>query len=165
MAQPEKGLVEVHYNDYHLIDVALTREGLVSPTNRWISYRGGKEIESWGFEGMGTFGSNRGYIWSRTIPMLKSTIVAGKGPDTFALYFPQYDFLNKLRYYQTGGIFVDKAHNMYLQTALNTGILSLLALLAIFGMYAVSSITGRKISPAFCRRPERPASSRSAVMP
>ena len=72
--------------------------------------------------------------------MLKSTIVAGKGPDTFALYFPQYDFLNKLRYYQTGGIFVDKAHNMYLQTALNTGILSLLALLAIFGMYAVSSI-------------------------
>ncbi|MGE5614828.1 MAG: O-antigen ligase family protein [Bacillota bacterium] len=140
VAQPEKGLVEVHYNNYHLIDILLTREGLRSPDNRWLNYRGDREIESWGFEGMETFGSNRGYIWSRTIPLLKDTIVTGKGPDTFALYFPQYDFLNKLRYYQIGGIFVDKAHNMYLQTALNTGVLSLLALLAMFGIYAVSSL-------------------------
>ena len=140
VVQSDKGLVKVHYNGYRLIDVALTREGLRSPNNRWLNYRGGREIESWGFEGWETFGSNRGYIWSRTIPMLKDTIIAGKGPDTFSLYFPQYDFLNKLRYYQTGGIFVDKAHNMYLQTALNTGILSLLALLVIFGIYTVSSI-------------------------
>jgi O-antigen ligase len=140
VAQPEKGLIEVHYNDYYLIDVILTREGLRSTANRWLNYRGDREIESWGFEGWETLGSNRGYIWSRTIPFLKDTIIAGKGPDTFALYFPQYDFLNKLRYYQVGGIFVDKAHNMYLQTALNTGVLSLLALLAMFGIYAVSSI-------------------------
>ncbi|HEY8422185.1 MAG TPA: O-antigen ligase family protein, partial [Thermoclostridium sp.] len=108
--------------------------------NRWLTYRNGREIESFGFEGMESFGSNRGYIWSRTLPLLKGTVFIGKGPDTFALYFPQYDFLNKLKLYQTGGIFVDKAHNMYLQTALNTGVLSLVAMLVLFGLYAVSSI-------------------------
>lgn len=138
--QPEKGLMEIYYNDYLLIDIIFTTEGLESTTNRWMAYRDNRDIVAFGFKGMESFGSNRGYIWSRTIPLLKDTILIGNGPDTFAIYFPQYDLLNKLKYYGTGGIFVDKAHNMYLQTALNTGVLSLLALLALFGMYFVSSI-------------------------
>ena len=138
--QQEKGLMEFYYNDYHLLDAVNTNEGLVSTTNRWMTYRNNREIEAFGFEGMESFGSNRGYIWSRTIPLLKDTILIGHGPDTFPIYFPQYDFLAKLKYYGVGGIFVDKAHNMYLQTALNTGVVSLLALLVLFGMYFVSSI-------------------------
>lgn len=138
--QPENGLIEFYYNDYQLFDVVFTSEGLKSTSNRWMTYRDNKEIESFGFEGMETFGSNRGYIWSRTLPLLKDTILIGHGPDTFPIYFPQYDFLSKLKFYGTGGIFVDKPHNMYLQTALNTGIASLLALLALFGIYFVSSI-------------------------
>jgi len=138
--QPENGLIEFYYNDYRLIDVVFTKEGLFSTSNRWMTYRNNREIESFGFEGMETFGSNRGYIWSRTLPLLKDTILIGNGPDTFPIYFPQYDFLAKLKYYGTGGIFVDKPHNMYLQTALNTGVVSLLALLALFGIYFVSSI-------------------------
>ncbi len=138
--RPDQGLMEVYYNDYHLLDVAFTQQGLQSPTNRWLTYRNGRDIEAFGFQGMESIGSNRGYIWSRTIPLLKNTVLIGHGPDTFAIYFPQYDFLNKLRFYQTGNIFVDKAHNMYLQTALNTGVLSLLAMLALFIIYFVSSI-------------------------
>jgi O-antigen ligase len=138
--KPEEGLILVNYNDYDLLDILLTKDGMRSTANRWMTYRNGRGIESFGFEGMEAFGSNRGYIWSRTLPLLKGTVFIGKGPDTFALYFPQYDFLNKLKLYQTGGIFVDKAHNMYLQTALNTGVLSLVAMLVLFGLYAVSSI-------------------------
>lgn len=138
--QPENGLIEFYYNEYHLMDVILTKEGLLSTSNRWMTYRNDREIESFGFKGIETFGSNRGYIWSRTLPLLKDTIFIGNGPDTFPIYFPQYDFLSKLKYYGTGGIFVDKPHNMYLQTALNTGVVSLLAMLVLFGIYFVSSI-------------------------
>lgn len=139
-ALTEEGFLLIYYNDYKLMDIILIEDGLRSTANRWLTYRNGREIESFGFEGMESFGSNRGYIWSRTLPLLKGTVFIGKGPDTFPLYFPQYDFLNKLKLYQTGGIFVDKAHNMYLQTALNTGVLSLVAMLVLFGLYAVSSI-------------------------
>jgi len=52
----------------------------------------------------------------------------------------QYDFLGKLKFYMTGSLFVDKAHSMYLQTALTTGVLSLAAILVLFVMYAVLSL-------------------------
>jgi O-antigen ligase len=136
----DAGLIEVYYNDIKLINIILTDNGLRSDTNIWLISRGNKEIESFGFKGKESFGSNRGYIWDRTLPLLKDTIILGHGPDTFPLYFPQYDFIGKLRMYQTAGIFVDKPHNIYLQTAVNTGIVSLLALLAVFGVYFISSI-------------------------
>jgi O-antigen ligase len=136
---PGDGYIEVYFNDYDLIKVLFTNKGLRSPSNRWMTDRGNKEIEAAGFSGMESLGSNRGYIWSRSIPLLKDTVILGHGPDTFPIYFPQYDYVGKLRSYQTGVIFVDKPHNMYLQTAINTGIISLLALLAIFGIYFVSS--------------------------
>ncbi|HEX2944787.1 MAG TPA: O-antigen ligase family protein [Clostridia bacterium] len=138
--KPDEGMMNIFYNNFQLLDVAFTKDGLRSPTNRWLNYRNDREIQAFGFKGVETFGSNRGYIWSRSIPQLKDTILLGHGPDTFAIYFPQYDFLSKLRFYLTGSIFVDKAHNLYLQTALNTGVLSLLALLALFVMYFISSI-------------------------
>lgn len=101
-------------------------------------------VEKWGFEGKERIGSSRGYIWSRSIPLIKNTKLIGYGPDTFAIYFPQNDFKGKLYAYwgEEGAMWqtVDKAHNMYLQTAINTGCVSLLAMLAIFIMYFVSCI-------------------------
>ena len=138
--KPKEGLMEIYYNDFHLIKIVVTKEGLESSSNRWMTYRGNKNIEAFGFSGKESFGSNRGYIWSRTIPLLKNTILLGHGPDTFPIYFPQYDYINKLKLYGVGGIFVDKPHNMYLQTAINTGVFSLLAMLTLFGMYFTSSI-------------------------
>lgn len=93
-----------------------------------------------GFKGHETFASSRGYIWSRTLPMLKHTILKGYGPDTYIFYFPQYDFIGKLKAYNTDNIVVDKPHSLYLQVAVNTGIISLLALLSIFCAYSLKSI-------------------------
>jgi O-antigen ligase len=137
---PDAGLIEIYYNEFKLINILFTKDGLKSNSNIWMTYRGNNRIETFGPSEMESLGSNRGYIWARTIPLLKKTIFLGHGPDTFPLYFPQYDYLGKLRMYQNGGIFVDKPHNLYLQTAVNTGVLSLLALLAAFGIYIVTSL-------------------------
>jgi len=93
-----------------------------------------------GFEGKERLGSARGYIWSRSIPMLKNSVIFGYGPDTFAVEFPQEDYIGKIRAYGTPRMIVDKPHNMYLQIALNTGILSLIAFLTICGAYITESI-------------------------
>lgn len=98
------------------------------------------QIEKWGFEGRENLGSNRGYIWSRSLPMLKDTILTGYGPDTYGLYFPQYDNVGKLIAFNTTRKIVDKPHNMYLQVGINTGVISLIALLTVFGVYSFSSI-------------------------
>jgi len=92
-------------------------------------------------KGLETMGSNRGYEWGATIPMLKNYIVKGSGPDNFPIAFNQDDFIAKLNLVDfDANIVVDKPHNMYLQIAINTGVISLLALLAIWGMYIVSSL-------------------------
>lgn len=111
----------------------------VTPTGRLISLR---EIPHMGFEGNEDFATNRGYIWSRTFPLLKDTLLIGKGADTYAIYFPQDDYAGRynIGYYTNGqNIIIDKPHNMYLGTAFNTGMLSLLALLAVYGIYLAES--------------------------
>ena len=81
----------------------------------------------------------RGFIWSRTIPLLKKTIFVGHGPDTFPIYFPQDDMVGKLNAYGVTNMMVDKPHNLYLQMAMNTGILSMLAFVALLLMYFITS--------------------------
>lgn len=95
------------------------------------------EVASWGFEGKEDFASKRGYIWSRSLPLLRQTLFLGFGPDTYAIYFPQHDYIGTNNFMGNNmHILVDKPHNLYLQTAINTGVLSLIALLVLFGMYA-----------------------------
>lgn len=93
------------------------------------------------FDGRETFASNRGYIWSRTIPMLKDTLIIGYGPDNYPMVFPQEDYVGRFNVGSNGmlDIVIDKPHNMYLQTAINTGVISLLALMTIWGMYLFDS--------------------------
>ncbi|WP_123054660.1 O-antigen ligase family protein [Clostridium sp. JN-1] len=99
-----------------------------------------KQVPKCGFEGKEQLGSARGYIWSRSIPLLKHTVLVGYGPDTFAAEFPQDDYIGKLTAYGTSSMLVDKAHNIYLAVGLNTGIVSLIAFLAIMVMYFISSV-------------------------
>ena len=91
-------------------------------------------------EGLGKIASNRGYIWGHTIPLLKSNLVIGSGPDNFPLIFPQNDFLAKANISMDVNTVVDKPHNLYLQIATNTGVLSLLSLLTLWGIYIISSL-------------------------
>ena len=106
--------------------------------------RQGKEliigpVEKWGFEGQEKFASARGYIWSRTFPLLKNTFFIGYGPDNYLYYFPQNDFYGKLNVYNDMWMLVDKPHNLYLQIAMNTGVVSLISILILFIMYGFYS--------------------------
>ena len=96
--------------------------------------------ETFGFKGKEKLGSSRGYIWSRSIPLIKDTAILGTGPDTFAFDFPQGDLIGKYYAYDTPNIVVDKAHNLYLQIAINYGVVALLAFLAMMVIYIIDSI-------------------------
>lgn len=96
--------------------------------------------KTFGFAGKEKLGSARGYIWSRSIPLLKDNLILGKGPDTFVLEFPQNDLIGKYYAYDTPNMTVDKPHNLYLQIALNNGLIALIAFLGIMLIYIVDSL-------------------------
>lgn len=100
-------------------------------------------VQATGFDGNEGFGSGRGYIWSRTIPMMKDTVLLGHGADTYCLYFPHNDYVGKYNapsFQNNLEIIVDKPHNMYMGAWIGTGGISVLALLALFLIYIVQSI-------------------------
>lgn len=98
-----------------------------------------KKAESVLFTDMGGLGSGRGYIWARSIPVLKETIFIGKGADNYWAYFPRYDYVEawKNGYYAKT---ISTPHNMYLQIGINSGVVSLIAFLVFFGIYFVDCI-------------------------
>lgn len=97
-------------------------------------------VESFGFKGVERLGSNRGYIWSRSIPLLKHNIFIGSGSDTFAFEFPQQDIKSKLNYLGNPYVIIDKPHNMFLQIGINTGVVSLVVMLALFVLYVIQTV-------------------------
>ena len=92
------------------------------------------------FKGKERLGSMRGYIWGRTIPLLRDYLLLGAGPDNFPFEFPQHDYLGKWWAYGTTNMVVDKPHNLYLQIFMNEGGIALLAFLVMAGAYLVDSI-------------------------
>lgn len=98
-----------------------------------------REAEAFGFKGKESFASGRGYIWSRTLPLLKKALLIGYGPDTFIYEFPQNDIVGKLNY---GAIWtiISKPHSWYLQIAFGSGVLSLLFLLDLIIWYVASTV-------------------------
>lgn len=101
-----------------------------------------RTVPSIGWENNQSFGNGRGYIWSKSIPMMKDTILLGHGADTYCLYFPHDDYIGKFNsdVYRTNiNILVDKPHNMYMGITIGTGAVSMLALLALWGIYMVQS--------------------------
>lgn len=91
------------------------------------------------FKNYWSIGSGRGYIWDRTLPIIKEHWLLGTGPDTYAMYFPNTEYLNL---YHSGfqGEVITKPHSIYLQIAAQTGIPSLLAFISFYLIYLVSSI-------------------------
>jgi len=120
-------------------------EGVISAVDKGYNIADlNVKADSIGFEGSESFGTGRGYIWSRSMPLVFSNgikgFIAGSGPDSFALAFPQYELKEKLNYLGNPYIIVDKPHNFYLQTAINTGFLSLVAFIVLFGAYIYRTI-------------------------
>lgn len=83
--------------------------------------------------------SGRGYIWNKTIALLKDYILIGSGADTFAVVFPNDDVVDKSNHNCDNLIF-SKPHNLYLQIAVQTGVLSLICYLIFYAWYFFSSL-------------------------
>ena len=105
---------------------------LASPSN----------IPAWGFEGRETWGSSRGYIWSRSFPLMPRRAIIGSGPDTFINVFPQYDLAGLQLAFNNPYQIVDKAHNLFIQTWITTGGISAILLFALFAHYLFTTFVG-----------------------
>lgn len=90
------------------------------------------------FDGYESYASSRFYIWSRTLPLIKDYIVLGSGQDNFVFAFPQQDHVNLNRYFNNQ--ILTKPHSLYLQIAIQSGVISLIAFLVFYLMYFVNSI-------------------------
>jgi O-antigen ligase len=132
-----KGYKDIDFEDAH-ITFRIKPDGICA-----MSAAGNEfmmtEVAHTGFERHQRFGSGRGYLWSRTFPLLKDRILIGSGADTFPLVFPQGDYAGQYNAQYPIGTIVDKPHNMFLGTWVGTGLISLLAQLAIYGIYMVQS--------------------------
>lgn len=128
--------------DWHTLNFYFTKEGIK------MMGSGGRLTEPIVaerftlFDGLESFASNRGYIWGRSIPLLHDYLIKGSGADNYPMAFPQDDFIAKMNtsWDISANLVIDKPHNMYLQTAINTGVVSFIALLAIWCMYIVNSL-------------------------
>ena len=92
------------------------------------------EADAMLFEGYEHIASSRGYIWSRTLPLLKDNWLLGDGPNTFAVELPQNEYVAK-RIFGFYSQVITKPHNAYLQTAQQSGTLSLVCVLVFFVLY------------------------------
>ncbi len=136
---PENNVLKWEYIDKQAL-FKITPKGFYIIGNNNKAYKELAEIKSIGFKGKERLGSHRGYIWSRSLPLLKNTWFLGFGADTYAIHFPQKDWLGILKAFDKTTKIIDKPHNMYLQIAINTGIPSLLAILSLFIIYFYQSI-------------------------
>lgn len=91
------------------------------------------------FRGIENFATNRGFIWAHTFPLLKKYIFLGAGAESFVFVYPQRDYVN-LYNYGYGEQLLTKPHNLYLQIAIQTGVVSLTAFLLFYLIYFISGI-------------------------
>jgi hypothetical protein len=172
MARHDPKAMTITFSDprYRLYSIRLDRENLLQLDWRSASFQfhwSGKQftmVNRWGqpvvadathnlpAPRLASFASGRGYIWIRTIPLLKKTLFLGFGPDTFAAHFPQNDVVIKANVYADPDMIVDKPHSLYLQVAVETGVVSLIALLSLFAWYTAVSVrlygSGRQDTPS-----------------
>lgn len=106
----------------------------LTPMNRFDKIVKAKSAVFTGYENIA---SDRGYIWSRTIPLLKDSIFLGSGADSFVFTFPHQDYLYNY-YAGFDGALLTRPHSLYLQIGVQTGLLSLIAFLTFYTIYFVN---------------------------
>lgn len=95
-----------------------------------------RKVKSMGFEHRYDLATNRGYIWSRTLPLLLENVLIGKGADNFVYAFPNDDYVGKINC-GFGSQTITKPHNMYMQIWVQDGMPACLAFLAMFVIFAI----------------------------
>jgi Lipid A core - O-antigen ligase and related enzymes len=84
-------------------------------------------------------GSERLFIWNRTLNYIYDRPVFGSGPDTFnKVFYMTSDEANF--YFGTPNIYVDKAHNDYLQILITCGYPALLLYISFIVMLIIKTI-------------------------
>ena len=83
--------------------------------------------------------SGRGELWNYLIPKLKQCVILGTGANTFAMTYPNDNYIAK-KYKNLESLFDVKAHNMYFQQWLEEGLLALICFLVFYVWYFVSSL-------------------------
>lgn len=109
-----------------------------------------RKVKSWGFEHRYDLATNRGYIWSRTLPLLQETLLLGKGADNFVYAFPNDDYVGKINC-GFGSQTVTKPHNMYMQIWVQDGMLACIAFIAIFVIFGIKTVRKCFIKGALTR--------------
>ena len=83
--------------------------------------------------------NGRGFIWNRTIPILKKYIFLGSGANNYALAFPQNDYV--IRVYRWGvGTYDVKAHCWLMQQWVENGLIAMLCILGFYAWYFIKSV-------------------------
>lgn len=118
----------------------VTDEGVLYNNELGKTVKLDEVVPSIGWENNLRFGSGRGYIWSRTLPMMKETLLIGHGADTYCIFYPHHDYLGKYKVNWNINMIVDKPHNMYMGMWVGTGMISVLAFLSILLIYIIQSI-------------------------
>ena len=98
-----------------------------------------KKTKWFGYDGHWHFASRRGYIWSRTNPMLTDTLLLGVGRDNFVYEYPNNDYVGK-KYMEYGGQTITKPHDMFLQIWTQDGLPALLAFLFLYALLLIRAI-------------------------
>lgn len=84
-------------------------------------------------------GSERIFIWHRTMEYIFDNPLLGSGPDTFDKVFNMSQE-EALKYFGSSNIYVDKAHNEYLQIAVTMGFPALMFYISFLGMLVYRTV-------------------------
>lgn len=85
-----------------------------------------------------SFFSGRGHLWNKLVPTLKNYVILGIGTNNFLFAYPQDDYVERANT-NTMYVYDVKAHNLYLQQFVENGFLALIAFLAFYICYFISS--------------------------
>ena len=91
------------------------------------------------FRGFEATFSRRGYLWFTSISRFDEVWLIGAGPDNFLYWFEQNDLIGKFNMTHRPQIIADKPHNLYIQVAVQTGVISLVIWFILIGTYAIAS--------------------------
>lgn len=118
-------------------------------SGNWVSSISSEDALSTASYGLAAY---RGFVWSKSIPLLKKTLVIGAGPDQFIRLFPNNDYASKYISRQDHTIY-NKPHSWYLQMGIETGVISMLSMcvflvLLMLQIWKKSVADTKKANPA-----------------
>lgn len=114
----EGNVTYYYYTDWSKMDKSIASESLFVPESKWGILNG------------------RGFLWAKTLGLLKHHLILGTGADSFTLVFPHSDYVAM---YKSGyeDMIVTKPHNLYLQCATQSGVLALICLLLFYVLFFI----------------------------